>query len=297
MLSQNLLRNLETAQGRMDELQNQMSSGHRLAKPSDDPVGIENALRLKTSISMVDQWKSNANEAMAYMNTTEGVMGDVTNILQSARELAVQGASDTLPPDSRVALKAQVDQLIDELRTLANTQVGTRYIFSGTATDKMPLPAPVPDPLPSAPYAAWQGNDAAVEYSVGNQVSLNIGLNGKSVFQTGSATGLFQTLSKLSTALGNSSAIDVGAALGDLDDNISNVLAQRADLGARINRMTSIGAQLDGMSTNLQENLSSVQDIDMAKAITDFQNQQNVYRAALSVGAKIIQPSLVDFMN
>lgn len=297
MLSQNLLRNLEAAQGRMDELQNQMSSGHRITKPSDDPVGIENVLRLKSGISAVEQWKSNADEALAYMNTTEGVMGDLTNLLQRARELAVQGASDTLPPDSRVALKKEVDQIIDEIRSLANTQVGNRYIFAGTATDKMPLPQSLPQPLPSGPLADWQGNDGSVEFAVGSHVSLSVGLNGKLVFQTTSANGLFQTLSKLSQALANNSSPDINATLTDIDANLDNVLAQRADLGARINRMTSISAQLDSTSVNLRQNLSSIEDADMAKTIVDFQNQQNVYRAALSVGANIIQPSLVDFMR
>jgi flagellar hook-associated protein 3 FlgL len=85
--------------------------------------------------------------------------------------------------------------------------------------------------------------------------------------------------------------------IGNIDGNIDNVLEHRANIGARTNRMTALREQLDTTSYNLQKNLSDIQDADIAKTIIDFKNSENVYKAALSIGAKIIQPSLVDFMR
>jgi len=290
MLSNNLLRNLESAQGSVDQLQNQLSSGHRINRPSDDPVGIQNIMRLKSNIASVDQWNNNANEAVDTMNTTDSVLGDVTSILQRVRELTVQ-AGGTLTGDDQKNIGVEVDQISEQLKMMANTQIGSKYIFSGTATDQ-PL-------IISPDGAVSNGNDQDVAFEVGNNLSLPISVNGNKLFgnTTDIPSGIFTTLSALSTALKKNDQTGINAALGNINTNINNVIALRSDLGARANRMTALQSQLDNTSANLQENLSGIQDADMATTITDFTNSQNVYKAALSVGAKIIQPSLVDFMR
>lgn len=273
----------------MDQLQNQLSSGQRINKPSDDPVGIQNAMHIKSNIASVTQWKNNADEALQFMNTTDSTMGDMTSILQRVRELAVQGANGTLATNDRGAIADEVDQLSSQLTMMANTQVGSKYMFSGTATDKELIPS----------SGTSQANGQDIKFEVGNNLNIPVSVNGQTLFGKAGTNppGIIDTLSELSTALKNNDSTGINNALGNVDTNIANVINQRADLGARINRITAIQNQLDSTSINLQQNLSSIQDADMAKTITDFTNQQNVYKAALSVGAKIIQPSLVDFMN
>lgn len=289
MLSQNLLRNLESAQGKMDDLQNQLSSNLRITKPSDDPVGIQNALRMKSNITAVEQWKNNADEALQYMNTTDSTLGSISSMLQRVREITVEGANGTLGVDDRKAVALEVDQISEQLHMLANTKVGSKYIFSGTVTNKEAISS----------SGIWQGNDQDVKFEVGNNLSLPISVNGKTLFGvTLSGTpGIFDTLNSLSTALKADDTSAIGNSLTDIDGNIDNVLAKQADLGARTNRVTAIRDQLDTTSINLQTNLSAVEDADMAKTITDFTTKQNTYKAALAVGAQIIQTSLVDFMR
>lgn len=289
MISQNLLRNLETAQERMSQLQDQMSSGQRINRPSDDPVGIQNALRMKSSISAVDQWKNNADEALGLMNTTDSTLGDMTSMLQRVKELAVQGANGVLSADDRKNLAIEVDQIAEQLHLVANTKNGSKYIFSGTETDKELL---------KSDGTTWQGNDQDIKFEVGNNLTLPISVNGLKLFGAPPTTnGVFDTLSNLSTALKTNNATGIDTALGNIDGNIDNVLAHRANIGARTNRMTALRDQLDTTSFNLQKNLSGIQDADIAKTIIDFKNSENVYKAALSIGAQIIQPSLVDFMR
>ncbi|HWQ71635.1 MAG TPA: flagellar hook-associated protein FlgL [Desulfitobacteriaceae bacterium] len=296
MLSQNLLRNLESALGKMDNLQNQMSSGLRITKPSDDPVGIQNALRMKSGISAVEQWKSNADEALQFMYTTDSVMESISSMLQRVKELTVEGANGSLSVEDKNILALEVDQISEQLRITANTQIGSKYIFSGTKTDQELLKAD----------GTWQGNDQAIKFEVGNNLSLPISVNGQTLFKTPLTVdpvtglpfpGIFDTLSTLSTALKTDDTAGIQDALRNIDGNIDNVLVHLADLGARTNRITTISEQLDSTSLNLQQNLSDLEDANIAKTITDFKNQENVYKAALSVGAKIIQPSLVDFIS
>jgi len=291
------LRNLEAAQGRVDHLQNQLSSGYRINRPSDDPAGIQNAMRLKSNISSVEQWKSNADAAIDYMNTTDGTLGEMTSMLQRVRELTVKGTNSTLSTEDRSAIADEVDQISDQLHMMANTQVGSKYIFSGAATDKE---LEIQDPVTKIwTSQVSQGNDQDVKFEVGNNLDLPISVKGQDLFydSTSTPSGIFTTLSALSTALRSNDSDSIKDALGNVDSNINNVINLRSGLGARINRMTAIQSQLENTSTNLQTNLSSIQDADIAKTITDFTNQQNVYKAALSVGAQIIQLSLVDFMR
>jgi len=309
MLSSNLLQNLEAAQGRMDDLQNQLSTGQRINKPSDDPVGVQNAMRLKSNITSVTQWSNNTDAALQFMNTTDSTMGDMTSMLQRIRDLAVQGSNGTLATTDRGAIADEVDQLSSELQMMANTQVGSKYMFSGTATDKVLIPTDSTGAIDAS--SASQANGIDIKFEVGNNLNIPVSVNGQALFgittttdpvtnvttTTTTPTGMLKTLSTLSSALRSNDPTTVTNSLGTLDENINNVINERAGLGARINRMTAIQSQLDSASINLQGNLSSIQDADMAKTITDFTNQQNVYKAALAVGAKIIQPSLVDFMN
>ena len=286
MLSQNLLRNLESAQGRMDQLQNQLSSTHRINRPSDDPVGIQNAMRLKSNISSVEQWKSNADSAMGYMYTTDSTLGEITSILHTVKDRALLGANGVLTTADKEAIAKEVDQISEQLVMLANTRVGSKYIFSGTATDKELIPNPGPS----------EANSNPVNFEVGNNLSISVSVDGKELYGD-NATGIVATLKALSVALRDTTSTSFDTVLGNIDTNIDNVIALRSDLGARTNRMTALRDQLDSTSINLQANLSSIQDTDMAKTIIDFTSQENVYKAALAVGAKIIQPSLVDFMR
>jgi flagellar hook-associated protein 3 FlgL len=289
MLSHNLLRNLEAAQGRMDQLQNRMSSGKRISRPSDDPVGIENALRMKSSITAVEQWKANASEGLAYMNTADSTMGDISAMLQRARELAIQGANGSNSDDDKAKIAQEVDQITEQIKQLANTKVGSKYLFGGTANVK--------------PYDTstdtWVGSNDVVEFQVGSSLSLAISVNGQTLFGvSGGSVGMVTTLQNLSASLKNPSLnAGIETAMGELDDQLNMVLNKRAELGARVNRMNSLYEQLDSTLLNLQASLSEIMDADMAETIVEFKNQENVYRAALSVGAQIIQPSLVDFMK
>lgn len=303
MMGRNLLQNLEAAQGKMTDLQNMMSSGHRISKPSDDPAGIENVLSIKGSLNMVKQWKSNADDAISYMSMTDSTLGDVTSMLQRARELAVQGANDTSTPQSRQAIAQEVDQIADQVRMLANSKMGNKYIFSGTMTDTQPLPPP---------SSGFLGSSNPVQFDLGNSTQMPVSVDGKAIFVNPLGVKLLSDgpvspwppgplnpgiLDTLSHELRTGTSATIGATLDGIDSNIDNILGNRAVIGGRINRVTAISSQLDTTSINLTVNLSSIQDTDISKTIIDFQTQQNIYSAALSIGSKIIQPSLVDYMR
>lgn len=301
MLSNNLLQNLESAQGRMDKLQNQLSSRYKISRPSDDPAGVETALRLKSSISYVEKWKANAGEGKDFMDTVDTTLGDMTLMLQRAKDIAEQGANGTNTKEDREKLAKEVDQIREQLIETANTKFGSKYVFGGTINEK-PFPKGATD---------WKGSDDSVAYQVGSNLSIEVSVSGVKLFGVSGTSvppntnvGLFNTLTDLSTNLRNTDPDADGDGIRDLDKSMDQIEAQldnvvnyRAELGARYNRMESVYNQLDATSLNLTGSFSSIMDTDMAKTLIDFQSQKNVYQAALSVGANIIQPSLVDYIK
>lgn len=306
MLVQNLLKNLGSANSRMDLIQNRLATGQAITKPSDDPIKIATALRYKSNISSMEQWKTNAGEALAYIETTEGILSNMTSIMQRVRELAVQGATGSNSINDKAQIAKEIDQLTQQLQSMANSQVGSKYIFSGTHIEKPPMPAytqpiPTPPPVPTK----WDGNAKVYEFEVGPNLSMPVSVEGTRVFgitfhdgpPPTQSSSLFDTLNKLSTSLYEGNQENTNQALAEIDEQIDNILGLRAELGAKTNRVYVIQEQLDTSILNTTKNLSNIQDADMAETIMEFQSVQNVYRAALSVGSQIIQPSLVDFIR
>lgn len=292
MLTRNLLKNLELANNRMDLIQNKLSSGKAITAPSDDPVKIGIALRYKSTISSMEQWKVNAGEALATLETTEGILANMTSMLQRLRELAVQGANGANSNDDRLQIVQEVKQLTEQFRVIANSQVGTKYIFGGSLVDIPPMPEP----------GVWNGNSKDLKIEVGSNLQMPISVDGRKLFQIvddgdGTKSLFFDSLDNLLAGLETGDQTQINEALAEIDGHMDNVLGLRAELGARTNRMYVVSEQLDSSLINMKSNLSSIQDADLAATIMEFQSIQNVYRAALSVGSQIIQPSLVDFIK
>ncbi|WP_018212541.1 flagellar hook-associated protein FlgL [Desulfitobacterium hafniense] len=321
MLSRNLLLNLWAAQGRIDKLQNQMSTGQKINRPSDDPVGTENSLRFKSSISYVNQLKANAKEGIAYMDTTDDTLGEMTSMIQRAKELAIHAMNtSTVNDEDRQKIAIEIDQIREHVIELANTKVGTKYIFGGTANVE-PFPKGATD---------WQGSDDTKKFQVGGDLSIEVSVNGHDLFGAGwgyvettpatdpptyeyketgaSGIAMFDTLAQLSKALNESNINGVDDGMGTTEDGVQVLLTKlelqadhisdvRAQLGARQNRMDSVYSQLDSTAANLGDSLANVLYADIAETLVDFKTQDSVYQAALSVGTKIIQPSLADFLR
>jgi len=301
-MTHNLLRSLEQANSKMALLQTQLSTGRSLTKPSDDPVGTETALRINNTIASMEQWKKNASEALSYLQSTESILSNMTAMLQRIRELTVQGATDSLSDNDRMQIAQEIDQLTMQFQVLANSQVNSKYIFAGTRIDVPPVETYTGTGTPPV-ITKWEGNDKVLEIEVGPNVTMPIALNGRQLFgitfnSDGTAnSSFFNMLHELSTALHNNDQEAINDSLAKIDLEIDNFLELRSQLGARTNRMKTIFDQLDNNIINLKQTVSQIQDVDMAAAIMEFNTVQNTFRAALSVGAQIIQPSLVDFIR
>ncbi|MGI8385395.1 flagellar hook-associated protein FlgL [Robertmurraya sp. P23] len=287
MLASNSLKNLSNSYKQMGKYQDQLSTGKKITKPSDDPVVAMKGMFYRSNLSEVEQYKRNLSEAYLWMENSEAGVEHVNEALQRVRELAVQGSNGTLSETDKQAVAEEIDQIKKDIMSVANTQIAGRYIFNGTNTSK----APVVDGGTGAPQATFNNKEYSIEVSRG--VSLQANINPENVF----GQKLFDTLQAVQETLNGTGTGDLNALLSDIDTQMDLLSSERSELGARYNRLEMIEGRIDQQEVMANRILSDNEDADIERVITDLTTQESVHRAALSVGARIIQPTLMDFLR
>ncbi len=130
--------NIETSLGELNTVQRQISTGKKLTDFSDDPSGASQSLALRSALADNSQYQRDADSAKSYLSAADGALLSVSTVVQSARQIAVQGANSSQSPDSLKALSSQVDGIIQQVTQLANTDLHGTYLFGGTQTKTPP---------------------------------------------------------------------------------------------------------------------------------------------------------------
>lgn len=288
MLNQNLLFNLQRTNKTMDQLQEQVSSGRKINKPSDNPVTAVRGMFYRSSLNEIDQYKRNADDGLSWMTTTDEALDEVTSVLQRVRELTLQGSNGTNSETDRNAIAEEISQLKEHLGEISNSQIGGKYIFAGTDVKTPPYDA--------AAKQFTNANNEKLELVVGQNNTVQINVKGIDIFNNDGNGGIFKVLSDIEADFKSATPGSTDH-IAQLDGQMDNLLRHRSELGARMNRMELSISRIDGLEVSTTRLLSGEEDVDMAEVITNLKTQENVQRAALSVGARIIQPSLVDFLR
>jgi flagellar hook-associated protein 3 FlgL len=272
---------------RLGTIEQKMSSGKEISRPSDSPTGTVLAMRYRSDMATVQQYSRNASDGEAWLNSADSALGGATTLLQRARDLVVQGnsAGASGSQDAREALATEVDNVRKSILAVSNTRYLDRPIFGGNTAG-------------SSAYddnGVYQGDDGTVLRTVGDSNRVQVNTSGPSAFGDDS-NQVFQVLADISDHLRN----DPTQLAGDLDRidvAAGRLMTATSSVGARLNQVTSMKEAAGLRSDQLTSQLTDVEDIDLAKTVTDMQLQQSAYQVALAAAAKVVQPSLVDFLR
>lgn len=294
---------LDQSLSRLQDTQRQLNSGKRLTKPSDSPVDTVAAMRLRDQQRQLSQLGDNITDGLSRLQASDDALTRMGDMLGRIRTLVVRGASGTYSGSDRAAMSAEIAQLKSGLVQLANTQIAGQPVFAGTANVTNAF-----DPV----TGAYQGNSEDVLRKVtsteGAAGEMNVAIPGDKVFGSettginllGPDTGTPATTGLLEKIIANFTAGDLTALngnLADLDAAHDQVLSAQSTVGARVNRLQSL-QELNGQQDDAAvASLSKVEDTDFMKAAMDLAIQENAYKAALQSSAKVIQPSLMDFIR
>ncbi len=288
MLAGTTLRNLNITVERLDKLQDQLTSGQKIGAPSDDPIGTAASLEFRTTLGELEQYVKNAEAATSWLDATDAALDTITQVLQRARDLGTQGASDTTALSDKQAMANEVSQLIDQAIALGNSKYAGQSLFAGVKVNTTPFSA-VGNPPASVTYS---GDSVAIARQINSRSSVTVNIPGDTALGQ-----VFSAVIALRDALTSGSSTSVSSTLADVDSAMDSVISVRSQVGARMNRVGSEKERLESLKLNIAGLLSKVQDVDMTEAISAFAVQQNVYQAALAAGAKAILPSLLDYLK
>lgn len=308
MLGDRLLSDLRSAYSRMATTQEQISTGKRVNRPSDDPLAAAQA-RLRTGdLAGIKASQDSVDAATGWLSATENGLSSIRDVLARANELALQGANGSSDQNARNAIADEIDQLTQAAKDAMNAKFGDSYIFSGTATDTPPYATATGD--------AYQGDGGAVLREAGANVTLQANppfvavggstapITAQSVLGEGTTAGdgrVLDALETLSAHLRGGTAADL-AAIGTTDlqalqANATAVGSAVTAVGTMTNRADAAKSRLQSLEDLTSKSIDDLTGVDFAQAITDFTQQQSAYQAALKVGAQVIQPSLVEFLS
>jgi flagellar hook-associated protein 3 FlgL len=287
MNQRHVLADLRRVQERLADARSRVSSGKQIEKPSDDPLGAERAVRLRSEIATTSAYGTAVDESRSWLDATDAALSSINDIVQTARELTVQAANGATTPAARQSIKVQIDALTEQLKTTLNGAYDGRYIFSGTATDTPPYD------LTSATPDAYQGDSNPVVRQIGPGVSVQVNVTADDVL-----SGLLPALRTISAHLQSNDAASLQTTdLQALDAGLDTVTTARSQVGATTNRVDAAGQRLVDLHDVTTAFLSKTEDADLPQALTDLSAQQNALSAALQGGATLIQQSLMDFLR
>lgn len=293
MLSNNMLRHLMNSQGKMDKYLEQLYTGKKIRRPSDDPVIAMKGMNYRSQVVEVEQFKRNTAEVHNWMDNSEAALNEAIHTMQRMRELAVQASNGTYTEDELRNIREEVEQLREHLIDLANTNVNGKYIFNGTNTTEPPI---VLDGT-TGEITSYPESTTPVNIQVYSGITIPANVPGEDVFNQELFENIDRLIGHLDSDPDADEPIEIGNSLEELDTSIDQLINARADLGARMNRLELIENRLDQQEIIATRTMSENEDVHFEEAITNLITQESLHRAALSAGARIIQPTLIDFLR
>lgn len=283
-----MLRNLSSNYGKLDQYLEQLHTGKKVRRPSDNPVVAMKGMGYRAEVSKIEQFKNNASEADNWFENTDEALDKMTKALHRIYDLAVQGSTGSYNEEDRINMMSEVKQLKEHVIDIANTSVGGKYIFNGRQTDQPPVNK-------DGSFNNLYNNDSVmIEVAPGTKLAVNAIPN--RVFNADN-NDLFSTIDRFITALENSDQAQINESIGDIQTHTDQVVNARADIGARMNRLELIIDRLDHQEVVAKKMMSDNEDVDYEEVITDLITQESILRASLAAGSRTIQPTLLDFLR
>jgi flagellar hook-associated protein 3 FlgL len=294
------LADLASLNDRIAKTQAQLTSGIRVSRPSDDPSAVGDVLQLESDIGRVTQVASNLNAVKSEVDSASGVVQDSVSLLDQARSLAAQGASDTLPSSDRPALAAQVEQILSALVNASRTTYAGRYLFSGDSSLQPAYDVNLANPngvdrLVTAPATRLIQDSNGVVFAI-SKTAQDL-FDHRNPDDSLASDNVFAAVNSLRVALANNDQAGTEAAAVAIQKAQDYLSLQGTFYGAVENRVASAVDLAQKFQLQWQSSLSNVRDTDVAKATTDLSEENLSQQAAMQAQASLPRNSLFDFLK
>jgi flagellar hook-associated protein 3 FlgL len=287
MLTHRSVGALQTGLSRLAKLQEQMSTGRVLNRPSDSPTDTTSAMRIRSSLADVKQYGRNANDGNGWLSQIDAALTSANDQMLRARDLALQGANQGVAGQTaREAMAAEVDQIRGGLIDTANSNYLGRPVFGGVTAGAKAYDA----------TGTFVGTSGPVNRTISDGTSIRVDVDGQQTFGP-AGNSAFDHLAALSTALRAGDQAGISASITALNADRDRITTTQTDVGSRQIRVEAAIQAASDNELKLSSSLSDVENADLPKVIVDLQMQQVAYQASLAATARVMQPSLLDFLR
>lgn len=293
MLTKDLFKNHQL----LLDAQIRVTTGKRINKPSDDPLGTRDVLNYRRILASAEQYNRNVDRAYMHYELTETVLDEVDTLLKEAKQWAGTYGSGTInagSPEENAAI-TRVKGIYDDIMGLANSKIGDNYIFAGHVTNAEPF-SRAADYTPDA----YVGDDGDINILVNDNTEIKINATGEDIFERGSGSGtdIFASLKALIDAMETThDPTAASAEFANIQSSIEQVQKIAVETSIYAKRVESAQNYLNQYQSKIEDLLDNTENVDMAQAIVEMQLQETTYLTNLQTASKIIQPSLVNYIS
>jgi len=324
MMANNYLRDMGNNLNNMQNLNNQLSSGKEIRRPSDNPYKVARSMQLNTDINSNKQYNENIKDTTNWLDTTDESLSQVTNVIQRVRELMVSSGNAAYGSAERGAISNEINERISEMTQILNSNFDGKYIFGGTKSSSKPLDVSK-NAITGAndiklidkngAELALNSTDTNVQFQLGmigtklkteisHGVEMEYSVNALDILKfknvDGNEVNVINLFKDINKNLKSTDTVEndkiINKNLSDIDSVVSNLLKIRAEVGAKQNRMESAETKNEDENYNMTDILSKTEDIDFTNKTIEFSMAQTVYQASLQVSSKVLPKTLLDYL-
>ncbi len=286
------LLNIQRSTSNLSKLQEQISTGKKVNRPSDAPAGARRILNIRSEEFRLDQYASNVQTATQSLNLNASTLQNTANILQRIQELTMQGVNDTTDSDGRNIIASEINQLVESILQTANSTRAGRYIFAGTETKTVPFET-TRNSNGDISAITYKGNREKIEYQIGPSTTVQVNQTGDEIFIN---NRLFDTIIKIRDNLADGTVSFARNELDNLNNAHNSVLNSIAKAGGVANTLELTGNRITDTKLSLNEVLATTESADIAELVLRLKEQENIYQASLASGSVIFNTSILNYL-
>ncbi|MHB1041852.1 MAG: flagellar hook-associated protein FlgL [Eubacteriales bacterium] len=329
MMTNSLVKYIQNNLNRTALIQERISTGKTINRPSDNPTQISRVMSVNATITGNEQYIRNIDDGLSYLEQCDSVLNTVGEVLRESKALTLQGANGTFNPDDRKYIAEQVDKQIDTLVNLGNSSLGGKYLFAGRKNGQPPF-ARIGDEIYyrgdtnrvtrevifgssyevdapgvkdyGAPDSGVFGNLTTTDPADPNYLPINVTNDpmdpgpppGQMTRVTG---GPLEVLKNLRDRLLSSDTAGIDMSLGELDNTFNGVLVHRVAVGARTRHLETVKSDLEEQEIKMKSILVDVQGADIAKLSIELVQNNMVHEASLMAASEFLKTGLINFLK
>lgn len=277
------------------QLNEELATGLRVRRGSDDPTAFGIARRLDGVINRFEQYQRSIDSATAWATSSQDTLDDISGLMTNAYEEAVRGANDSVGEQGRAMIADRVDGILEQVVSQLNTKGQDGYLFAGTNTTTKPF---VLDNAVGADGAgvSYYGNNTEVQRNAGEETRMSVGVTGAR-FTAAGGVAMTETLGSLRDALNANDTAAIQSALDDVIAARDYAIDLTAEVGVKAERLSEMSSQFAELRIRNEAHRSGIQDADVAQTISNLQRSQTGLQAAMQAVASLYQNSLLNYLR